>query len=131
MKALSIRSDYAAEIMHGTKTEEYRTWSTKYRGDLLICNTAKKIRGFVPGYALCVAKIIDVEQREDDNGRYYAWKIAPFTKNGSYWIDPLPIKGQLGLFNVDDRLIKRAPFAEIHSRSAKEWLEKVVAPLRY
>ena len=48
MKALSIRSDYAADIMNGTKTEEYRSWSTKYRGDLLICNTAKKIRGFVP-----------------------------------------------------------------------------------
>ncbi|MBB1063658.1 ASCH domain-containing protein [Limosilactobacillus fastidiosus] len=131
MKALSIRSDYAAEIMNGTKTEEYRTWSTKHRGELLICNTAKKIHGFVPGYALCVVRITDIEQREDDEGRYYAWKIAPFTRNGSYWIEPLPIKGRLGLFNVDDRLIKRAPFTEIHSRNAKEWFERVIAPLRY
>ena len=93
MKALSIRSDYAADIMNGTKTEEYRSWSTKYRGDLLICNTAKKIRGFVPGYALCVAKIVGIEQRQDQGGSYYAWKIAPFRKMDRVGLSQLKLRG--------------------------------------
>ena len=88
MKALSIRSDFAAEIMNGTKIEEYRSWSTKYRGD-------------------------------------------PFVKDGSYWIKPIKVKGQLRLFNVDDHLIERAPFTDIHSKMAMEWVNKVIAPLRY
>ena len=65
MKALSIHPEYGMEILNGTKTEEYRTWTTKYRGDLLICNSAKKTRGTVPGHALCVAKIIGIEERDD------------------------------------------------------------------
>lgn len=131
MKALSIRSDYVADIMNGTKTEEYRSWSTHHRGELLICNTAKKIRGFVPGYALCVVKITGIEKRQSKNGTYYAWKIAPFIENGSYWIKPIKVKGQLRLFNVDDRLIERAPFTDIHGDAAKEWINEVIAPLRY
>lgn len=131
MKALSIRSDYAADIMNGTKTEEYRSWSTDYRGDLLICNTAKKIHGFVPGYALCVAKITGVEQRNDKDGKYYAWKIAPFADGGSYWIEPIKVKGQLRLFNVDDKLIKKVPFTNIHGQEAMNWLNQVIDPLRY
>lgn len=56
MKALSIRSDYVMDIFQGAKTVEYRSWSTNYRGDLLICGTAKKVHGGIPGYATCVAK---------------------------------------------------------------------------
>ncbi|HJF53770.1 MAG TPA: ASCH domain-containing protein [Limosilactobacillus coleohominis] len=131
MKALSIRPDAALDIMLGQKVEEYRTWSTPYRGDLLICNTAKKIHGTVPGYALCVAKIYDVIERHDADGKYYAWKIAPFTKGGSYWIEPIKVKGQLKLFNVNDRLIHPAPFSRIDSKAAAKWLVEKVEPLVY
>lgn len=131
MKALSIRPDAALDIMLGQKVEEYRTWSTPYRGDLLICNTAKKIHGTVPGYALCVAKIYDIIEREDADGIYYAWKIAPFTKGGSYWIEPIKVKGQLKLFNVDDRLIHPAPFTRIDSKAAAKWLQEKIQPLVY
>lgn len=131
LKALSIRADYAEEIMMGTKTAEYRSWTTHYRGDLLICNTAKKVKGAVPGYALCVAKITGIEQTMSENGADYAWQIAPFKKSGSYWSQPLRVKGQLRLFNVDDHLIKPAPFTRIDSPEAKEWLKTVIDPLRY
>lgn len=131
MKALSIRPDAALDIMLGKKVEEYRTWQTSYRGDLLICNTAKKIHGTVPGYALCVVKIYDIIKRTGDNGSYYAWKIASFHKGGSYWIEPIPIKGQLGLFEVDDSLIHPAPFSRIDSQQAVKWLTEKIAPLAY
>jgi hypothetical protein len=36
MKALSIHQPWAWAILHAGKTVENRTWSTKYRGPLLI-----------------------------------------------------------------------------------------------
>lgn len=128
MKALSIRSDYVMDIFQGTKTVEYRSWSTNYRGDLLICGTAKKIHGGIPGYATCVAKVTGVDQYGE---RDYGWQLAPFTPGGSYWINPLPVKGQLGLFNVDDSLIVPAPVTGPHDPGASNWFNQVIAPLIY
>ena len=36
MKILSIRQPWAALIVHGFKETENRTWSTSYRGPVLI-----------------------------------------------------------------------------------------------
>ena len=36
MKALTIKQPYASLITSGLKEYEFRTWSTKYRGELLI-----------------------------------------------------------------------------------------------
>nr|WP_234982431.1 ASCH domain-containing protein [Limosilactobacillus caccae] len=131
MRALSIHPEYAMAILTGTKTEEYRTWTTKHRGDLLICNSAKKTHGAVAGYALCVAKITGIREINDAGGDYYGWQIAPFGPHGSYWIEPLAVKGQLRLFNVDDDLIHPAPFTDIQSPAAKKWYQEKISPLIY
>lgn len=128
MKALSIRSDYVMDIFWGKKTIEYRSWSTKCRGNLLICGTAKKVHGGVPGYATCVAKLVKIDRYGDHD---YGWRLAPFGPSGSYWIEPIPVKGQLGLFNVDDHLIKPAPVTSPQDIVAKRWFTEVVAPLIY
>lgn len=44
MKALSIHPEYAMNIIKGLKTIEVRSWTTKYRGDMLICATAKDLK---------------------------------------------------------------------------------------
>ncbi|MQB89261.1 hypothetical protein DN444_04855 [Lactobacillus reuteri] len=131
MKVLSIHPEYGMEILNDTKTEEYRTWTTKYRGDLLIYNSAKKTHGAVASHALCVAKITGIEERYDGEQKYYAWVIAPFEEGGSYWIEPLKVKGQLKLFNVDDRLIKPAPFTNPFSKAGEQWYQEKIAPLIY
>ncbi|MBB1080065.1 ASCH domain-containing protein [Limosilactobacillus sp. STM2_1] len=131
MKALSIRPEYAMEILNGVKTEEYRSWTTHYRGDLLICNSAKKTPGAVAGYALCVVKITDIVKRDDGDGPYYAWKIAAFEQGGSYWINPIKVKGQLKLFNVADSLIVPAPFTNPFSLDGRKWYQQKIAPLVY
>ena len=115
MKVLSIHPEYGMEILNDTKTEEYRTWTTKYRGDLLIYNSAKKTHGAVASHALCVAKITGIEERYD----------------GEHWIEPLKVKGQLKLFNVDDRLIKPAPFTNPFSKAGEQWYQEKIAPLIY
>jgi hypothetical protein len=41
MKAISVKQPWAELIARAEKTIETRTWQTKYRGDLLICASAK------------------------------------------------------------------------------------------
>ena len=99
MKALSIRPDYVFDIISGEKTIEYRSWQTDYRGDLLICATAKKIPGTIPGHALLVCRLKEVEKLPE-NQSSFAWHLDEFRS-----IDPFPVKGKLKLFDVDDNLI--------------------------
>lgn len=108
MKALSIRPDYALEIVAGYKTVECRTWKTNYRGDILICATQKKIKHTIPGHAIALVTVADVvpfkrkhlkaaemEPSEFEDGMY-AWILE-----NPRVIEPVPVKGKLGLFNLD------------------------------
>lgn len=128
MKALSIRGDFIIDIIKGKKTIEYRTWTTNYRGPLLLCSTAKKVHGSCPGYALCVAMINKITWNEDE--QIYEWHIAPFEKGQSYLIDPIHVKGQLKLFNVDDKLIHPTTI-EPNDFEFKEWYENKILPIMY
>ncbi|MGR3742128.1 ASCH domain-containing protein [Companilactobacillus sp. DQM5] len=96
MKALSIRPDFVADIVTGRKHIEYRSWSTKYRGPILICSTARKISGTIPGYAQALVNIVDVKKLADNK---YAWMLDDISV-----IVPIPIKGQQRIFNVDTEL---------------------------
>ncbi|MFC4770620.1 ASCH domain-containing protein [Enterococcus hermanniensis] len=98
MRALSLRPDYAWEVLTGEKVFEYRTWPTKHRGDLLICATAKKIEGFISRHAIVVVEVTDCQKLSDGT---YAWKL-----DNIRCIKPFPVKGQQRLFNVDDSLIE-------------------------
>ena len=109
MKALSVRGDYIMQMINGTKKIEYRTWKTNYRGPILMCSTAKRVPNSAPGYALCVMDLY-VDQ-------CYYWYIK--LKN---LIDPIKVKGQLKLFNVDDDVIIPIKSSEF---------EKQVIPLIY
>ena len=100
MKALSLHPMYAAEIAVGDKPEEYRTWKTDYRGDLLICASTYKDDWFYPrGCALCVVNLYDIKWSEEND--CYAWQIKDIRP-----IVPFPVKGKLHLYDVDDKLIK-------------------------
>lgn len=115
MKALSVRGDYVMDMIAGKKKIEYRTWSTKYRGPLLICSTAKKVAGAAPGYATCVVNLKSIEYVDFDG--CYHWNIELLNV-----IKPIHVKGQLKLFNVADELIKPI---------SKEEFKKEVALLIY
>ena len=102
MKALSIHAPYAFEIFTGQKVEEYRSWQTPYRGDLLIC-TSKRWYGadYLHGHALCIVNLYDIEKLGD---RDYAWLLKDVR-----YIEPFPVKGKLHLFEVDDDKIIEIP----------------------
>ena len=100
MKALSIRPDYADMIAAGEKKYEFRSWATSYRGDILIHanknipDAAKNM--LVSGHAICIANLKDVKKRK--NG--YAWELTDLR-----YIEPIKVRGQQRLFNIDDNLI--------------------------
>lgn len=55
MKVLTIKQSWAASIMQGDKRFEFRSWQTKYRGDLLIHagkgiekETIKRLKKYLP-----------------------------------------------------------------------------------
>lgn len=111
MKALSIRPDYAGAIFAGVKTVECRTWTTGYRGDLLICSTAKIMKDTIPGHALCVVNLVDIVPFTKEHLKpacMIGFKVQP----GSFaWlldnlriIRPIPLKGKLSLWDYNGEI---------------------------
>ena len=95
MKALSIRPDYAIDILAGNKKIEYRSWNTDYRGDLLICSTAKKIKGTIPGHALIVCQIADVKKLAE---KKFAWKLIT---RATKMMMPLKLRGVFSMNKLE------------------------------
>ena len=116
MKALSVRGDYVMDMITGKKKIEYRTWQTKYRGPLLMCSTTKKVAGAAPGYALCVVNLKSIEWSDFDEEFHWNIELRDL-------IEPVPVKWQLKLFNVDDSMI--TPI-----KDKKAW-EAKIKPLIY
>ena len=121
MKALSVRQPWAELILSGAKNLELRTWSTRYRGTILI-HASKTIEnevilkaGLDPsilarGALVGVAEVrgCRIFIREDaENLRMkgaffgewipelYAWELGAVRR-----ITPIPCVGALGLFEV-------------------------------
>lgn len=89
MKCLSIYPRYIFEIMTGEKTEEYRTWSTSHRGDLLLACT--KTRYNLPHICLVVDLVDCVKYAEKD----YIYRLENIRL-----IKPIPIKGRQRIYNT-------------------------------
>lgn len=113
MKALSIHPYYAMAIALGEKTVEVRTWKTDYRGEIVICSTAKKVKGTIPSHALCTVKILDIvpltkelakqammDWKPEYKDWYYAWIL-----DDNKLIEPQPVKGKLSLWEYDKPII--------------------------
>ena len=109
MKALSIHPVFAMLIVTGKKTVECRSWTTNYRGDILICSTAKREKGTIPGHALGVVTLQDIVpfQRKHLKGAMmdsfgfgeYAWILT-----NPRVIKPFPVKGKLSLWTCEHEI---------------------------
>ena len=118
MKAISIRQPWAGLIAIGEKTIETRTWETSYRGELLICASQKwdpkfeKLEFdkepqhlFMQGHAVAIANLVDIRMMRKGDEESALCKKFPEARA---WIlanirpiDPFPVKGQLGLFELE------------------------------
>ena len=124
MKVITIKQPWASLIAEGYKEYEFRTWKTKYRGDILI-HAGKGIDSkamktyenynlsYPRGCIIAVAKITDCLDVNDElknnlknnevysniiksNKSYYAFKLENVNK-----IKPIPINGKLSLWDYE------------------------------
>lgn len=99
MKALSIRQPYVSEILAGTKTREFRSWPTRYRGRFALHASKTPGEGLIPAGAVfgaIVGTAMLVACEEDCCG--YAWVLA----DPQPLAVPIPWRGRVGWFTVED-----------------------------
>ncbi|MEK7794267.1 MAG: ASCH domain-containing protein [Candidatus Hydrogenedentota bacterium] len=121
MKCLSIRQPWAELLARGIKDVENRSWSTDYRGPLLI-HAGQKIdekalvqfaqRGIrfrlATGAIIGAATLIDctAERRSD---WHQEGKIGWYVADAKLFEAPIPLAGKLRLFDADDVLVASHP----------------------
>jgi len=104
-KAISLKQPWANLIASGKKTIETRKWSTKYRGDLVICSSQNpKIEP--NGCALCIVELYDVRPMTKAHEKEACIKVYPkahawFLRNLRPINPPIPVKGSLSIFNLE------------------------------
>lgn len=107
-KAISLKQPWANLVASGKKTIETRKWSTKYRGDLVICSSQNpKIEPY--GKALCIVELYNVLPMTKEHEKKACVKVylkahAWFLRNIRPIDPPIPIKGALSIFNLDIEL---------------------------
>lgn len=113
MNLLSIKQPYADLIKNGEKIYEIRSWTTKYRGPILICsskrpNDIENIKEY--GKTICIVDLLDVVKfnRCHEKGacieykeNHYAWhfKLNRIVKN-------VDVIGKMGFFKNEEVLLK-------------------------
>ena len=132
MKVLTIKEPFATLIKNKVKYIETRSWKTNYRGELYIQASIAKITKDIKerkelsklyneeelqyGYIICKCNLIDciymteefIKQEKEKNlnnfiaGRYevgrYAWVLDNIEP-----IEPIKVKGQLGIWNYNNK----------------------------
>lgn len=115
-KAISIKQPFAGLIAYGGKSLEIRTWSTKYRGRLLICASRTIYRGDVmlpgKGSALLPGKGLDKTttpaKKFWDAIRYGGYVLGFGTGVAVCTVDLVNVRPMV----KEDELAARHPFIE-------------------
>lgn len=134
-KCLSVRQPWAWAIIKGYKTPENRTWKTAYRGPLLIhagksidhcgIETIKideklptgiimpnhLVTGCIIGSVTLedVISVCDLTASQRRDRRISEWATGPYCwilSNPIEFINPIPYKGALRLFNVQEEVLQ-------------------------
>ena len=131
MKVLTIKQPFATLIAEGIKCYEFRTWKTKYRGDILIHagkgidkKAMEKYKHFEFHYpsgcilakvTLCDCIKIDEAMRENlrkENEEVYShvishkeWEGFGFQLKEVQKIEPVYVKGRLSFWNYEGEIV--------------------------
>lgn len=120
-KALTVKQPYADALTkvvfrdesgyHAEKTIEVRSRNTTYRGELIICSSAKpELYGRLSGVTCGFVELYDVKPVEQFTAEDWAATCIPEKdrpRKGYGWmvrnprrVVEMPIKGQLGVYNL-------------------------------
>lgn len=102
MKALSVKQPWANFIASGRKTIETRTWTTRYRGPLLIVSS--KEPNIAPaGSAVAIANLVACRHMTSADEAAACCHVYPkavsWILEDIQRIRPAPVRGALGVFN--------------------------------
>ncbi len=122
MKVLTIKQPWASLIIEGYKRFEFRSWKTKYRGDLLIHagksidrEAYERLKGYLKDMPL--GKIIGKVELTDcikTTPKFFEERLKVYTKSifkedyawqvelKEKFDKPIEVKGKLGLWNYDE-----------------------------
>lgn len=108
-----MRQPWAGRIASGRKAIELRSWSTKYRGPVIILAGSRRWGKLAPegplGVVVCVVDLVDVRPATPDdesaaNGAppdgWFAWVLE-----NPRPLAAVPVKGRLGLYAPDDAML--------------------------
>ena len=133
MKAITIKQPFASLIIEGYKEYEFRTWRTKFRGDILIhagkgvdkkaMEKNKHLVSDCPsGCMLGIVKITDCIKIDDDarlmlkekNNIVYdhvitdkEWDGFGFKLENVRKIEKIPVNGKLSLWDFEGEIIEK------------------------
>lgn len=116
MRVLSVRQPWASLIASGRKRLELRTWSTSYRGPVLILAGGALWKGEHDwpidgprGVSLCIVDLVDVRQTTRADTRLAC--ITPRAIDLAFVFEnvretrQIPVKGRLGLYEAPPSLL--------------------------
>ena len=134
MKALSVRAPWWWYIVHGFKDIENRDWPTRFRGRVLIhagkwwsgnsiyCDlldihscivepgtlplVPPRLSDLQPFGGCIVGSVEIVDCRAEHNSRWFFGKYGFVLRNAVAFEQPIPCKGALGFFDVDESVMK-------------------------
>ena len=95
IKCLSVNPPWARKIIFEDKDIENRPWKTKHRGLIAIHETKN---GGGSGCIIGLANLVDCVDSSDSP---YFFGPYGFVLTDKKSIEPIPIKGKLGLFNIN------------------------------
>lgn len=106
MKVLTIREPWATMIMEGKKTIETRTWTTRYRGSILL-HASKTPESKISGCIFAVAKLINCRPMTKEDEKPAGCKVYPKAQSWIlYAVRPLKLRkisGKLGIWSISTK----------------------------
>lgn len=121
MKAISLKPPWPYAIFHLGKDIENRRWPTKYRGPLLIHASktwdeagydflAYRFDEFVPSkehhvFGAIIGQVSLVDCLDQSDSRWFFGDYGFKLENPKEFKKPIPYRGQLGIFDVPDRVL--------------------------
>ena len=122
-RVLSVRQPWAWAIVSGLKPVENRSWSTRYRGTVLIHASAtidawgiqwfEKERIAVPanlvrGAVVGSCELIEIVNRRQGRrfGKWFFGPVGWVVSNAREYAQPIAMKGSLGLFRPSPAILR-------------------------
>lgn len=147
LRCLAIRQPWAWAIVAGVKDIENRTWTTDYRGPVVIQASSTKTAANalmkehrLPARELTYGALIGVADLEDvvplsEELEANPWAWGPHCwifRNAKAFLQPIPLKGKLNLYTLAAAVAEKA-CAEIatavsveHDATVQVWLEAMM-----